>query len=41
MIFLSRELDKLPQGDVNAKLATANLSKTNIGFTSKVMNCTN
>ena len=28
MIFLSRELNKLPQGDMNAKLATANLSHT-------------
>ena len=31
MIFLSRELNKLPQGDMNAKLLTANLCHTNIG----------
>ena len=32
MIFPSMELCKLPQGDINTKLATSNLSHTNIGF---------
>ena len=32
MIFLPRELAKLPQEDINTKLATANLSHTNIGL---------
>jgi hypothetical protein len=41
MIFPSRELGKLPQRDINTKLAPANLSHTNIGLTSMVMNYTN
>ena len=40
MIFLSRELSKLPLVDMNTKLATANLSYTNIGLTSMIMNYT-
>ena len=40
MIFPSKELGKLPQGDINTKLAT-NLSRTNIGLTSMIMKCTN
>ena len=39
MIFPSRELAKLPQGDLNTKLATANLSHTNI-VDAMVMSCT-
>ena len=41
MIFPSRELGKLPRGDINTKLATANLSHMNIGLTSMIMTCTN
>ncbi len=41
MIFPWRELGKLPHGDINTKLATANLSHTNIGLTSMIMSCTN
>ena len=41
LIFLSRELGKLRQGDINTKLATGNLSHTNIGLNSLIMNCTN
>ena len=40
MIFPLRELGKLPQGDINAKMATANLSHTNIGSMFMIMNCT-
>ena len=39
--FVSRELGKLPQRVVNTTLATANLSHTNTGLTSMIMNCTN
>ena len=41
IIFPSRELSKLSQGDINTKLATANLSHTNIGLASLIMNYTN
>ena len=41
MIFPSRELCKLPQEDLNTKLATANLSHTNIRLTSMIMSCVN
>ena len=36
MLFPSKELSKLPQGDINTKLATANLSHTNIGLMSMI-----
>ena len=39
MIFPSRKLSKLPQGGINAKLATANLSHTNTGLMYMIMNC--
>ena len=38
MIFLLRELRKLPQVDININLATANLSNSNNGLTSMIMN---
>ena len=41
MIFPPRELGQLPQWDLNAKLATTNLSHTNMGLTSMIMNYTN
>ena len=37
MIFPSMELGKLPQRDINAKLATDNPSETNIGVMSLIM----
>ena len=40
MIFPSRELGN-PKGDVNTKLATANLSHTNIGWRSMIISYTN
>ena len=38
--MITRELGKLPQGDFT-KVATANLSHTNIWLSSMIMNCTN
>ena len=42
MIFLSIEICKVLQRDINTEFATANLSHTNIGVMSTmIMNCTN
>ena len=41
VIFLSNELSKLPQWDISTNVVTANLSNTNFGLTSMIMNCTN
>ena len=41
MIFQSKKVSKLTQEDMNGKLATTNLSHTDIGLTSMITNCTN